>query len=479
MSAPAATPDTAFRVADRLRKTPGPWDVYGERIRCYEVHLGGPAIELTRGPILVEGYGVRLLRSREGKTQVGFQASTDLSPEGIQAVVDDAETVSQFSEFPAKSVELPSGKAAGAPTPKVADPNLWSDAPRALQEYTAALIAAFEGRKEVGISFGSVKAILVEATIANSAGLTAGFSHTLVESELAVKASGGPEGPKPGEYWVTGDERRLEPKKLIQRADQWSRLAQDARGAKSPPTGELTVVLPPSVLEGILPAATAFKLSGAGQLRDLSPEVGSTAAAPGINVLDDGTLDWGAGSSPIDDEGTPQRRRTLIADGQVSELLYDSLYGSALGHPSTGNGVRTDMFGGPGWRRFTRSPDVHISTMVVPPGTGGTDAELAEQAGDGIWVQQIGWASPDGLNSSFGGEIRIGYRIRNGKIAEPIRGGTLGGLVLAPPGSPSLLANLVAVGSQPELTGRVFVPPLLVKTLTVSSDAAPPATSGA
>ena len=479
MSGPRSTADTAFRVADRLKRLSGPWDVYAERTRAYEVHLGGAAVELTRGPILVEGYGIRLLRNRDGKTAVGFQASTDASENGIQAVVEDAETVSRFSEFPAKDVQLPQGTGGGASSSEVADAALWNDAPGVLTNYTASLIAAFEGKKDVVISFGSVKAMITEVTMANSSGLTASFGHTSVGFEVAVKAFGGPEGAPPGEYWVNTGGRRLEPALLPQQAEDWSRFAQDARKAKSPPSGELAVVLPPSVLEGIVPAAVGFRLSGLGQLRDLSPPAGSRVGVPELTLTDDGTIPWATATTPLDDEGTRQRRRTLISGGLVSELLYDSLYGNALGHASTGSALRSEMFGQGGTRRFTRSPRPGTSTLEILPGTGGTDAELIEAAGDGIWVQQLGWASPDGITSSFGGEIRIGYRIRSGKLAEPIRGGTIGGVALAAPGAPSLFANLAAIGSKPELAGGVFLPSVLVRPLTVAGDDRSSATSAA
>ena len=108
--------------------------------------------------------------------------------------------------------------------------------------------------------------------------------------------------------------------------------------------------------------------------------------------------------------------------------------------------------------------------MVVEPGTGGSDAEIAEIAGDGIWLQQLGWASPDAISGAFGGEIRIGYRIRNGKLAEPVRGGTIGGTVVAPPGTPSLLSCISAIGSEARLVDDLSSPTLLVKPLTVAGD---------
>jgi predicted Zn-dependent protease len=123
--------------------------------------------------------------------------------------------------------------------------------------------------------------------------------------------------------------------------------------------------------------------------------------------------------------------------------------------------------------RFTHGPGLGASTLVVKPGAGGTDEELAEAAGDGIWLQQLGWASPDPISGAFGGEIRIGYRIRNGKIAEPVRGGTIGGTVVAPPDSPSLLASVAAVGSRATLVDDLSSPTLLIRTLTVAGENAP------
>jgi predicted Zn-dependent protease len=478
MSGPKVTATTAARVAGRLRQVAAPWDVYGERIVTYEIHFGQKGPELIRGPITLEGYGIRVLRSRDGKTAVGFQASNDDSDPGVASVASTAEAVSKFSEFPAKDVQLPSGAASAPASPEILDRDLWENAPGVLTNYVRALFTAFEDRKGAAISFGSVKAHCIEVTLANSSGLAAEYAHTLVESEIGVKAFGGPEGAAPGEYWVTSSGRRLDAGRLPALAADWARYAQDARGAKLPPSGELAVVFPPSVTEAILPQSIGYKLSGRAQLRDLAPEPGSPLGAERLTLLDDGTVPWAVGSTPVDDEGTPQRRRTLVASGKSTEILYDTLHGNALGHPSSGSGLRLGFFEG-GAYRFERSPGPTCTTLVIDSGDGGSDAELIEAAGDGIWIQQIGWPSPDGLTTAFGGEIRIGYRIRNGKLAEPVRGGTLGGLVIAAPGSPSLLANVAAIGSKPELTGGVHVPTLLVRGLTVAGSDAGAATSTA
>jgi len=477
MSGDVATAETAFRVADRLRKTEGPWEVFAERSRRYEVHLNGLSIELVRGPILLEGYGIRLLRPRGDRLGIGFQASTDLSDEGVRRVVADAELISKYSDFPAPKAELPGASGAG-PSVEVLDPVLWRDAPGALDAYFATLRQAFESASDAVPTFGSVKVTLTETTLENSAGLSTRYAHSFVEEEIAVKSFGGPEGRPPGEYWYSSMERRLATETLTERVQEWIRYARDARRASPPPSGDRKVILPPEVLDGILPPVVGFKFTGAAALRHLAPEAGTTTGPVSLSLADDGTVPWGTGSSPIDDEGTRQGIRPLVAEGKAVGILYDALHASALGAVSTGSACRSGRAGRGAWRRFTSRPGPSSSTIVIPGGTGGSDAELIEAAGDGIWVQQLGWASPEALTTAFGGEIRLGYRIRGGKLAEPVRGGTIGGLLIAPEGKPSLFNDLENQGSRPVLCGGIRTPSLLVRSMTVSGADAAAASGG-
>ena len=175
---------------------------------------------------------------------------------------------------------------------------------------------------------------------------------------------------------------------------------------------------------------------------------------------------------PVDGEGSVRAGRPLVSNGSVSGLLYDAAHAAAFDVPSTASATRgSDPNGFFNWRRFLHPPRVTSSTLSVAAGDGGSDAELIEAAGDGIWVQQLGWAVPDGISGAFGGEIRIGYRIRHGKLAEPVRGGTVGGVVMAPPGRPSLLRNIEALGSTVTLAESIASPTLLVRPLVVAGAA--------
>ena len=465
MTAGGAYSDLAARVASSIRLA-APWEVLAEHATRYEVHLQGRRVEVERGPITVDGYGVRVLRPRSGKLGTGFVASTDLSPAGIADAAHTAEATTQHTEFPAKSVELPStgGSAPGMP---IVDPRLWSEPARTVRDYAETVLRAFDGRRGVAPSFGSVKVLLSEVSLTNSAGLNVSYPSTLAELELAVKADGEGEGRPPGEFWVTSATRRLDGERTAREVDDWCRYASDVRRAVAPPSGEQAVILPTDVLQGIVPPVVGFRFTGAARLRKIAPEIGAIVGARNLTIRDEGDYPWSVGSSPYDDEGRGRGRQSLIEAGAVKGLLYDTLYGAAFSTPSTGNALRGDP--GPNSRlRFTGAPGPGPSTLVIDAGDGGSLEELAEQAGDGILVTQLGWARPDAISAVFGGEIRIGYRIRGGKIAEPVRGGTVGGTVLAPKGMPSVLADVEGIGSQTQMVEELVSPPLLVRTLTVA-----------
>lgn len=459
--------DLAFRVAEQLRIDP-PWDVYAEHLARYEIHFDGTRIETVRGPIIIDGYGIRTLRSTGEAMGVGYQASDDASNSGISAVLADAEATARHARFPARAIDLP-GRAPRASTEvEISDRTLAARPRQTVEEYVQEIFRCFEGRVGVQPSFGSVRATVGETTIANSSGLAASFRQTGVEFELAVKAFGGAEGRPPGEYWVTHFQRRMDPRELAADVERWCERAKDVRRAEAPPAGEMPVLLPSYVLAEIVPPVLGFRLSGVARLRQMSPEAGTVLGSELVSIDNDGRFPWGGGSAPVDDEGSSTGRFPLLDRGKTGELIYDALHAGAFDRTSSAGAQRFGDFGGRSASKFTSRPAPGAATLVLHPGAGGTDKELIETVGDGIWVEQFGWAFPDPTSGAFGGEIRLGYRICNGRIAEPIRGGTVGGLVVAPAGTASLLNSVLAVGSKPALSDSLFAPTIAVGGLTVA-----------
>ncbi len=468
MTGPAAF--TAAHVAERLRgRVEAPWEVYGERLRRYELHLTEGRIEMVRAPVSLEGYGIRVFRPTGDQMGVGAVASSDLSPEGIEASLASASETAKFARFPTRRIELPGTATRPPASIETTDPGLWDRPVETLEAFVHDLLTPLEGRSGISPSFGSVRATLAEVTLANSEGLQRHVPRTEVEFEFALKAFGGPEGAPPGEYWINRRTRGLSSKGLSHEVDQWCQFAQDVRRPERVATGPTNIVLSPSVLADVLPVIVGYRMSGAAELRKLAPADGDAVADPAVSIFDDGLYPGAFSTSPFDDEGVPQARRTLIDRGIARGKSYDVLHASALGQSVTGNGRRTEPEFAT-WFRFATAPGPRATTLVLRGPDGGSDAELCEAAGEGIWVDQLGYAFPDSLSGAFGGEIRVAYRIQGGKRAEPVRGGTVGGLVFAPSGSPSLLNSLKRVGKAQELAGALVTGPCLIENLTVAGE---------
>lgn len=469
MSAPGT--DLTAQVAAHLRsRVAPPWEIFAQRLRRHEIHLVGRRIELVRGPIELEGFGLRVLRSAAGTTKVGVASTNDLETESIDRVIALAESAAQFSEFPAASVELP-GPAPGPAAPTTTDPRIRDTPQKSISVFTDDLLRGFDGVQDVVPSFGSIRVTYTENAIANSAGLDVQWAGTQAELEFAVKANGGPEGAAPSEYWVNRTARQLDPKALGVGVARWCQVARDMRGAGPPTSGDLNLVIPGEVLSDILPAVLGYRLTGAARLRKIAPDPGTTIASSEVTIHDNPLLPWGARSSPFDDEGVPRRSIVLLEHGTVQTCMYDLLHAAHFGASETGHAVRSWAATGSTPFRFPGAISPGASNLVVEPGAGGSDSELVEAAGDGIWLEQIGFPFPDPMGGTYGGEIRAGYRIRNGKLAEPIRGGTVGGFVLAGPKTPSLLSGIRCVGKTPEIIGSLSSPAVLAQGISVAGPA--------
>ncbi|TMH61689.1 MAG: metalloprotease TldD, partial [Betaproteobacteria bacterium] len=88
--------------------------------------------------------------------------------------------------------------------------------------------------------------------------------------------------------------------------------------ARAAPAGTMTVVLGPGWPGILLHEAIGHGLEGDFNRKETSAfsnRIGQRVAAPGVTVVDDGTIPDRRGSLNIDDEGNPTQRTVLIEDG--------------------------------------------------------------------------------------------------------------------------------------------------------------------
>ena len=200
------------------------------------------------------------------------------------------------------------------------------------------------------------------------------------------------------------------------------------------PAGEMPVLLGPGWPGVLLHEAVGHGLEGDFNRKGTSAfsgRIGERVAAPGVTVIDDGAIDTRRGSLTIDDEGTPTSRTVLIEDGILNGYIHDRLSARIMGAEPTGNGRR---------QSFAHSPMPRMTNTFM---LGGKDdpAELISRMKDGIYARNFGGGQVDITNGKFVFSCTEAYRVRNGRIAEPVKGATLIG------DGPSVLKRVIGIGN--------------------------------
>ena len=239
------------------------------------------------------------------------------------------------------------------------------------------------------------------------------------------------------------------------------------------PAGEMQVVLGPGWPGVLLHEAVGHGLEGDFNRKGTSAfsgRIGERVAAPGVTVVDDGAIEQRRGSLTIDDEGTPTRRTCLIEDGILKGYLQDRLNARLMDMEPTGNGRRES---------FAHAPMPRMTNTFMLAGRD-DPAELVERVRDGIYAKSFGGGQVDITSGKFVFSCTEAYRIRGGKIAEPVKGATLIG------DGPTVLTRVKGIGNDLALDEGVGVcgkggqsvpagvgqPTLLVDGLTVGGTAA-------
>jgi len=261
---------------------------------------------------------------------------------------------------------------------------------------------------------------------------------------------------------------------------QWNRAIDEALAqalinlqAVAAPAGEMTVVCGPGWPGVLLHEAIGHGLEGDFNRKGTSAfsgRIGERVAAPGVTVVDDGSIGQRRGSLTIDDEGTPTQATTLIEDGILKGYLQDRLNARLMGVPATGNGRRES---------FAHAPMPRMTNTFM---LGGNDdpGEILARAKNGIYAKSFGGGQVDITSGKFVFSCTEAYKIENGKLGAPIKGATLIG------DGPSALTRVRAIGNDMALDEGIGIcgkggqsvpagvgqPTLLIEGLTVGGTAA-------
>lgn len=159
--------------------------------------------------------------------------------------------------------------------------------------------------------------------------------------------------------------------------------------------------------------------------------MGEMIAAPGVTVVDDGTIPDRRGSITVDDEGTPSARNVLIEDGRLVGYMQDRQNARLMGVAPTGNGRR---------QSYAHPPMPRMTNTIMLAGDASPE-DVVAGVEDGIHAVAFGGGQVDITNGKFVFSCTEAYRVRNGKVGAPVKGATLIG------DGPSALMRIQALGN--------------------------------
>ncbi len=204
------------------------------------------------------------------------------------------------------------------------------------------------------------------------------------------------------------------------------------------PAGEMTVLLGPGWPGVLLHEAVGHGLEGDFNRKGTSAfsgRIGERVAAPGVTVVDDGSINDRRGSLSIDDEGTPTSETVLIEDGILKGYMQDRLNARLMGMEPTGNGRRES---------YAHPPMPRMTNTFMRAGEDDPEALLG-QVKNGIFAKSFGGGQVDIVSGKFVFSCTEAYKVENGKLGPPIKGATLIG------DGPSVLTRVKGIGNDLEL----------------------------
>ena len=238
------------------------------------------------------------------------------------------------------------------------------------------------------------------------------------------------------------------------------------------PAGEMDVVLGPGYPGILLHEAIGHGLEGDFNRKKTSAFsnlMGEKIADENVTVVDDGTIDSRRGSLSIDDEGTPTSCTTLIENGILTGYIQDRLNSRLMGVNPTGNGRRES---------YAHAPMPRMTNTYMLSGNKSPE-EIIKSVKNGLYAVDFGGGQVDITNGKFVFTCTEAYKIKDGKVDQPVKGATLIG------SGPEVLQRVKLVGNDSKMdtgTGTcgkdgqsvpvgVGQPTMLVNNLTVGGTA--------
>ncbi len=414
-----------------------------------------------------EGFGLRAVR---GET-AGYAHSTDISEAALRRAAETAR------------LAVGDGGGTLADAPKPTNAKLYGDADpmadavfpikidtlREIDAYTRGLDSrVVQVSATLAASHQEVEILRPEGLRVRDVRPMSRLNISVIVEENGRRESGMAGGG--GRHGLAG---LIDPTHWKALAEEALRIARVNLSAEPAPAGVMDVALGAGWPGILLHEAVGHGLEGDFNRKKSSAFaglMGQRVAAPGVTVLDDGTIPDRRGSLTVDDEGTPSGKNVLIEDGILVGYMQDRQNARLMAVEATGNGRRES---------YAHIPMPRMTNTYMLSGTAAPE-DIVADVKDGIYAVGFGGGQVDITNGKFVFSCTEAYRVKNGKVGAPVKGATLIG------DGATALQHIRAIGNDMKLdpgigncgkNGQwvpvgVGQPTLLIGGLTVGGSAA-------
>lgn len=198
-----------------------------------------------------------------------------------------------------------------------------------------------------------------------------------------------------------------------------------------------------------------------------SDKLGQRICPEGINIVDDGTLQWNRGSGNYDDEGVPGEKTYMVEDGILRSYLHDRISAQWYGVKPTGNGRREN---------FRYHPIPRMRATYMESGNAAPE-DIIASVKNGIYVDEFSNGQVKIGEGDFTFFVKSGFLIEDGRLTAPVKDINVIG------NGPQALADIAAVGNDMKIDNGTWtcgkeqsvpvscgIPTVLISRLTVGGE---------
>src|SRR6202021_98772 len=151
-------------------------------------------------------------------------------------------------------------------------------------------------------------------------------------------------------------------------------------GARKAKTAQVPIIFDPmvatSILEHIVEGVNGDSVCRGASV--LAGKLGQKIVGDNVNIIDDGTIAGGFGTSPFDGEGVSTRRTVVVENGVLKSYLLNTYTAKKLGLQTTGNAARG----------LAGTPGIGPGNYFLQPGAR-TPQQIISEIKDGLYVTEF------------------------------------------------------------------------------------------